>query len=44
MIAQVSHHNLKEVEGLGQQLRDMWTGGGAFQLSAWVHTPAEFWA
>jgi hypothetical protein len=38
-------HDLKEVEGLGQQqLRDIWANVGAFHLSAWVHTLVELWA
>lgn len=38
-------HDLKEVEGLGQQqLRDIWANVGAFHRSAWVHTLIELWA
>jgi hypothetical protein len=38
-------HDLKEVEGLGQQqLRDIWANVGAFHVSAWVHTLTELWA
>ena len=38
-------HDLKEVEGLGQQqLRDIWANVGAFHISAWVHTLVELWA
>jgi hypothetical protein len=38
-------HDLKEVEGLGQQqVRDIWANVGAFHLSAWVHTLLELWA
>ena len=37
-------HDWKEVEGLGQQLRDVWANGGAFHVSAWVHTLTELWA
>jgi hypothetical protein len=38
-------HDLKEVEGLGQQqLRDIWANVGAFHVSAWVHTLIELWA
>jgi len=38
-------HDLKEVEGLGQQqLRDIWANIGAFHVSAWVHTLTELWA
>jgi hypothetical protein len=38
-------HDLKEVEGLGQQqLRDIWANVGAFHVSAWVHTLTEVWA
>jgi hypothetical protein len=38
-------HDLKEVEGLGQQqLRDIWANVGAFHVSAWVHTLVELWA
>jgi hypothetical protein len=38
-------HDLKEVEGLGQQqLRDVWANIGAFHVLAWVHTLVELWA
>jgi hypothetical protein len=38
-------HDLKEVEGLGQQqVRDIWANVGAFHISAWVHTLVELWA
>ncbi len=38
-------HDLKEVEGLGQQqLRDVWANVGAFHISAWVHALVELWA
>jgi len=38
-------HDLKEVEGLGQQqVRDIWANVGAFHVSAWVHTLVELWA
>ena len=38
-------HDLKEVEGLGQQqVRNIWANVGAFQVSAWVHTLVELWA
>jgi hypothetical protein len=38
-------HDLKEVEGLGQQqLRDIWANVGAFHVSAWVHALVELWA
>jgi hypothetical protein len=38
-------HDLKEVEGLGQQqLRDVWANVGAFHVSAWLHTLIELWA
>ncbi len=38
-------HDLKEVEGLGQQqLRDLWANVGAFHVCAWVHTLTELWA
>lgn len=38
-------HDLKEVEGLGQQqVRDVWANVGAFHISAWVHTLVELWA
>jgi len=39
------YHDLKEVEGLGQQqLRDIWANVGAFHISAWLHTLTELWA
>jgi len=38
-------HDLKEVEGLGQQqLRDIWANVGAFHRSVWTHTLTELWA
>jgi hypothetical protein len=38
-------HDLKEVEGLGQQqLRDIWANVGAFHINAWLHTLIELWA
>jgi hypothetical protein len=38
-------HDLKEVEGVGQQqLRDIWANVGAFHLLAWAHTLTELWA
>lgn len=38
-------HDLKEVEGLGQQqVRDVWANVGAFHLSLWAHTLVELWA
>lgn len=38
-------HDLKEVEGLGQQqLRNIWANVAAFHVSAWVHTLVELWA
>ncbi len=38
-------HDLKEVEGLGQQQRrDIWANVGAFPISAWAHTLTELWA
>jgi DDE superfamily endonuclease len=38
-------HDLKEVEGLGQQqVRDIWANTGAFHVCAWLHTLIELWA
>jgi hypothetical protein len=38
-------HDLKEVEGLGQQqVRDIWANVGAFHINAWVHVLIELWA
>jgi len=38
-------HDLKEVEGLGQQqVRNIWANVGAFHINAWVHTLVELWA
>ena len=37
-------HDLKEVEGLGQQLRNIWANEGVFHVSVWVHTLVELWA
>jgi hypothetical protein len=38
-------HDLKEVEGLGQQqVRNIWANVGAFHLNLWAHTLVELWA
>jgi len=38
-------HDLKEVEGLGQQqVRNVWANLGAFHLNLWAHTFVELWA
>jgi len=38
-------HDLKEVEGLGQQqVRDIRANVGAFHVCAWVHALTELWA
>jgi hypothetical protein len=38
-------HDLKEVEGVGQQqLRDIWANVGAFHIGVWVQTLIELWA
>jgi hypothetical protein len=38
-------HDLKEVEGLGQQqLRNVWANVGAFHLNLWAHALVELWA
>jgi DDE superfamily endonuclease len=38
-------HDLKEVEGVGQQqARDVWANVGAFHLSLWAHSLVELWA
>jgi hypothetical protein len=38
-------HDLKEVEGLGQQqVRDVWANVGAFHLCLWAHALVELWA
>jgi len=38
-------HDLKEVEGVGQQqVRNIWANIGALHLSMWVHTLIEWWA
>ena len=38
-------HDLKEVEGLGQQqVRNIWANIGAFHLNLWVHALVEWWA
>jgi hypothetical protein len=40
-----NHHDLKEVEGVGQvQLRRLWSNVGALTLCLWVHTLIEVWA
>jgi DDE superfamily endonuclease len=39
------YHDLKEVEGVGQQqVRDLWANIGAFHLNMWVHCLTELWA
>jgi hypothetical protein len=38
-------HDLKEVEGLGQQqVRHLWASVGAYHLCLWAHTLVEWWA
>jgi hypothetical protein len=38
-------HDLKEVEGLGQQqVRNIWANVGAFHLNQWAHALVELWA
>jgi hypothetical protein len=38
-------HDVKEVEGLGQQqLRHLWANIAAFHLGLWAHTLVEWWA
>lgn len=38
-------HDLKEVEGIGQQqTRNYWASMGALNLNLWVHTLVELWA
>ena len=38
-------HDLKEVEGLGQQqVRNVWANLGAFHLNLWAHVLVELWA
>lgn len=40
-----NHHDLKEVEGIGQvQLRRLWSNVGALNLGLWAHTLIEVWA
>jgi hypothetical protein len=39
------YHDLKEVEGTGQQqLRNLWANIGAFHLTMWTHCLTELWA
>jgi DDE superfamily endonuclease len=39
------HHDLKEVEGTGQQqVRNIWANVGAFHLTMWAHCLTELWA
>ena len=39
------YHDLKEVEGTGQQqLRNIWANVGAFHLTLWTHCLTELWA
>lgn len=38
-------HDLKEVEGLGQQqVRNVWANLGVFHVNLWAHTLVELWA
>lgn len=38
-------HDVKEVWGAGQQqVRNIWTSVGAFNLNLWMHTLVELWA
>ena len=38
-------HDLKEVEGLGQQqVRNVWANLGVYHLNLWAHTLVELWA
>jgi hypothetical protein len=39
------YHDLKEVEGTGQQqVRNIWANLGAFHLTLWTHCLTELWA
>jgi hypothetical protein len=39
------YHDLKEVEGTGQQqVRNLWANIGAFHLTMWTHCLTELWA
>jgi hypothetical protein len=39
------YHDLKEIEGIGQQqLRNIWANIGAFHLTMWAHSLTELWA
>jgi hypothetical protein len=39
------YHDLKEVEGTGQQqLRNIWANIGAFHMTLWAHCLTELWA
>jgi hypothetical protein len=39
------YHDLKEVEGTGQQqVRNLWANIGAFHLTMWAHCLTELWA
>jgi hypothetical protein len=39
------YHDLKEVEGTGQQqVRNIWANIGAFHLTLWAHCLTELWA
>jgi len=39
------YHDLKEVEGMGQQqVRNIWANVGAFHLTLWTHSLTELWA
>ena len=40
-----NYHDLKEVEGAGQQqVRNVWSNIGSFVLTLWSHTLVELWA
>jgi hypothetical protein len=45
MAIEQNFHDLKEIEGAGQQqVRDYFANVGAFHLNMWVHTLVELWA
>ena len=44
-ILEQDYHDLKEVEGTGQQqLRNIWANVGAFHMTLWAHCLTELWA
>jgi hypothetical protein len=44
-VVEQDYHDLKEVEGTGQQqVRNIWANVGAFHMTLWAHCLTELWA